>query len=54
MKTRIEVKSRKTGKVMAAHEQNRRMTAKEIRKAERDCLRNLDPTKVMTTISYID
>lgn len=46
MKTRIEVKSRATGKVITSHEENRRMTAKEIEKAKRDCLRNLDLGKV--------
>lgn len=30
MRTRIEVRSRATGKLIASHEENRRMTAKEI------------------------
>ena len=48
MKTRIEVKSR------ATHEENRRMTAKEIEKAKRDCLRNLDLAKVTAPeVTYI-
>jgi hypothetical protein len=54
MKTRIEVKSRATGKVIASHEENRRMTAKEIEKAKRDCLHNLDLAKVTAPeVTYI-
>ena len=34
MKTRIEVRSRATGKLITSHEENRRMTAKEIEKAK--------------------
>lgn len=33
MRTRIEVRSRATGKLITSHEENRRMTAKEIEKA---------------------
>lgn len=55
MKTRIEVRSRATGKVITSHEVNRRMTAKEIDKAKRECLRYLDPAKVTEpTVTYID
>lgn len=55
MKTRIEVKSLATGKVITSHEENRRMTAKEIEKAKRDCMRNLDPAKVtFPEVHYID
>ena len=55
MKTRIEVKSLDTGKVVSSHEENRRMTAKEIERAKRDCLRYLDPKKVSTPkVTYID
>lgn len=55
MKTRIEVRSRATGKVITSHEVNRRMTAKELEKAKRDCMRNLDPTKVtVPTVTYIE
>lgn len=55
MKTRIEVRSRATGKLIISHEENRHMTAKEIEKAKRDCLRNLDPAKVTTPeVTYID
>lgn len=55
MKTRIEVRSRATGLLVTSHEENRRMTAKEIEKAKRDCLRNLDPAKVTApTVTYIE
>ena len=55
MKTRIEVKSLDTGKVVSSHEENSRMTAKEIERAKRDCLRYLDPKKVSTPkVTYID
>ncbi|WP_418409287.1 hypothetical protein [Alistipes sp.] len=55
MKTRIEVKSLTTGKVITSHEENRRMTAKEIERAKRDCMRNLDPDKVtFPKVTYID
>lgn len=55
MKTRIEVKSLATGKVITSHEENRRMTDKEIKKAKRDCMRNLDPAKVtFPEVNYID
>ena len=33
MKTRIEVKSRATGKVIASHEENRRMTKSEAKRS---------------------
>ena len=46
MRTRIEVRSRATGKLITSHEESRRMTAKEIEEAKRDCMRNLDPSKV--------
>ena len=54
MKTRIEVKSLDTDKVVSSHEENRRMTAKEIAKARRECLRYLDPAKFKTEVTYID
>lgn len=55
MRTRIEVRSRATGKLIASHEENRRMTAKEIEKAKRDCMRNLDPAKVTSPeVTYIE
>lgn len=55
MRTRIEVRSRATGKPITSHEENRRMSAKEIEKAKRDCMRNLDPSKVtLPEVIYID
>lgn len=55
MKTRIEVRSRATGKLIASHEENRRMSAKEIEKAKRDCMRNLDRDKVTAPeVAYED
>lgn len=55
MKTRIEVRSRATGKLIAGHEKNRRMTDKEIEKAKLDCLRSLDPAKVTApAVIYIE
>ena len=55
MKTRIEVRSRSTGKLITSHEENRRMTTKEIEKAKRDCMRHLDPAKVTAPeVTYIE
>ena len=55
MKTRIEVRRRATGKLIPSQEENRRMTAKEIEKAKRDCMRNLDPSKVTSPeVTYIE
>ena len=55
MRTRIEVRSRATGKLITSHEENRRMTAKEIEKAKRDCMRNLDHAKVTAPeVTYIE
>ena len=55
MRTRIEVRGRATGKLIASHEENSRMTAKEIEKAKRDCMRNLDPSKVTSPeVTYIE
>ncbi|WP_300105434.1 hypothetical protein [uncultured Alistipes sp.] len=51
MKTRIEVKSLDTGKVVSSHKENRRMTAKEIAKERRECLRYLDPAKFKTEVT---
>lgn len=52
MKTRIEVLSLATGKIVSSHEENRRMSAKQIEKAKRDCLRHLDPQKVKVNIVF--
>ena len=55
MKTRIEVKSLDTGKVVSSHKVILPMTAKEIERAKRDCLRYLDPKRVSTPkVTYID
>lgn len=55
MKTRIEVRSLTSGKAISSCEVNRRLTAKEIKKAKRDCLCGLDPAKVTEpTVTYID
>lgn len=55
MITLIEVKSKKTGKVITSHAENRKMTSKEIEKAKRDCLRYLDLDKVTTPeVTFIE